>query len=505
MSTSVLQYFKRSAHIWRQVALLSLLMGVSTAVASAAEAYLSFTGLAMVYILAIVLAAYYFDRYIAILAACLSLLALNFFFIEPRYSFHIDRTENILALLTMLAVALVINRLTTELKLETFSARTNEKRAKQLQELAICLANTDQLDTTAALMREAFVHAFPGTSYIALYNQQHELECTYVPTENANGLRACIQEKSILGTGTLRWPDLNAWYLPLGDQDQFWGAVCITEVADLDSAAQDHARALCSLFTQSLHRLDVAASAIAAQTEAQKQQLQSRFLSAISHDLRTPLAVVVGAASSLLSQRDKLNDKEQDRLLQHIIEEANYLTSITENTLQLVRLSAESPSLRRSWEAMEEIVGTIVTRIRRRPNGQRIVTRVEQDLPLLRIDPVLISQLINNLIDNALKYSEAEVELLVRQTTTGPQHFIEVAVKDRGPGIPLNEHHTIFEAYSRLATHDQANQRSAGLGLAVCMAIAKAHHGQLEVHNRRHGGCNFLLHLPLEAEQPRGI
>ncbi|WMW81863.1 DUF4118 domain-containing protein [Undibacterium cyanobacteriorum] len=513
---NLLLFASRGRHSFQQAMLLSLLMVVSCGLSMLLEDYVSFTGLAMIYILAIVLAAYFLDRYIAILAAFIAVLSLNYFFIEPRYSFHIDRSENALALLTMLVVALVINRLTTALKLETESAHLNETRAKQLQELAITLANCQDLQRATAVCKNAFRVAFHGTSYLALINHQGELDCQSIPLENANGLRACIQEKSILGTGTLRWPDLNAWYIPLGDshfnhnsnrdreneRDNFWGAVCVTQVAHLDTAAQDHARALCSLFTQVLTRLDTAEAAARAHNEAEKQQLQSTFLSAISHDLRTPLAVVVGAASSLQSQRDKLSANEQDKLLHHIIDEANYLTSVTENTLQFVRLSSSTPNLRQSWEAMEEIIGAIVTRLRRRQDGHRIAARVEENLALLRVDPVLISQLISNLIDNALKYSEGTVEIVVKQMQHGANQVIEVAVKDRGPGIPLQEHQTIFEAYSRLATHDQSSQRSAGLGLAVCMAIARAHHGQLSVRNRRQGGCNFLLHLPVEQEQP---
>jgi two-component system sensor histidine kinase KdpD len=320
-----------------------------------------------------------------------------------------------------------------------------------------------------------------------------------------DGLRCCINENAILGAGTMRWPDLEAWYIPLGESDTVCGAVCINRVNGKNEMERDHARALCSLLAQVLWRLRLTVSMQAAQNEAQKQQLQAIFLSAISHDLRTPLAVVVGAASSLQTQRDKLSLNEQDQLLCTIIEEANYLTTVTENTLQLVRLSNAVDSIHRDWESMEEIIGAVLARVRRRDSGHRILSKVPENLPLLRLDPVLIAQLISNLLDNALKYSDDKIALSVEIRTNTENQQLQVFVQDRGPGIPENEHLSIFQPYSRLGKHDQSTQRSAGLGLAVCRAIALAHGGDLIVLNRTGGGCNFILSLPIDTDQPFAI
>jgi two-component system sensor histidine kinase KdpD len=252
---------------------------------------------------------------------------------------------------------------------------------------------------------------------------------------------------------------------------------------------------LCALLAQALWRLNVTSSMLAAQRESQRQQVQSTFLAAISHDLRTPLAAVVGSASSLQTQRDKLSAAEQDRLLGSIVSEASYLSTVTENTLQLVQLVNSSQALKRDWESMEEIVGAVLARVRQRDPARRIKSRVPDGLPLIRVDPVLLAQLMGNLLDNALKYSLDAIELVVNASG----HEMQVSVKDRGAEIPEEKYQSIFEPYSR---NDQSGQRGAGLGLALCRAIASAHGGSLTLRRRTGGGNSFTLALPVDPQQP---
>jgi two-component system sensor histidine kinase KdpD len=174
--------------------------------------------------------------------------------------------------------------------------------------------------------------------------------------------------------------------------------------------------------------------------------------------------------------------------------EARHLATLTDNTLQLVRLD-HAGELHRDWESMEEIVGSVLARVRERDAAHRIRSHVPSGLPLLRADPVLLGQLLENLLDNALKYSADAIELDVRQEG----QRIEVAVHDRGEGIRAGEELAIFEPYHR---SDRSGQRGAGLGLALCRAIARAHGASLSVRAREGGGSSFLLELPLEAQQP---
>lgn len=452
----------------------------------------------MVYVLAVVIAAYRLGWIESTVCAVGAVTALNFFFVPPRWTFVVDSRENVIALVAMLAVAMVINRLATGLRRETETARLNERRARQLQILAGEIANASQADEVLSLGGSALDAAFFGPCFLALGNAGNELErADALEPSVRDGMRQCMADAAVLGPGTGRWPGLNAWYLPLGDKGQVTGAACVQPALASDEDGRQHAQALCSLLAQALWRLRLTSSMLAAQNEAQHQQLLNTFLAAISHDLRTPLAAIVGAASSLQTQRDKLDPAEQDRLLASIAGEAAYLSTVTENTLQLVRLTTSAQELKRDWESMEEIVGAVLARVRQRDPSRRIKSRVPEGLPLVKADPVLLAQLLGNLLDNALKYSEGAIDLTV-SATTGE---LVVSVKDRGEGVPEAEQASIFEPYAR---GDQSGPRGAGLGLAVCRAIANAHGGRLTLGRRHGGGSNFSLVLPVEAQQPQG-
>lgn len=475
---------------------MALLVAGATAGGLFIDRHVSLTSQAMVYVLAVVIASYTLTWKESVVCAVAAVTAFNFFFVPPRWTFAIDSREHLIALFTMLLVALVISHLAASLRRETETARLNARRAGQLQELATGLSGLHSAADIVALGQAALDAAFDGPCVLALRRPGGELD---VPAGLApsvgDGMDCCMREAAVLGPGTGRWPGLDAWYLPLGDKGRMNGAACIQPAWAADTAGREHAQALCALLAQALWRLNLTASMLAAQGEAQRQQVQSTFLAAISHDFRTPLAAVVGAASALQTQRDKLSPAEQDRLLGSIASEASYLSAVTENTLQLVRLAHASQQLNRDWESMEEIVGAVLARVRQRDPARRIQSSVPAGLPLIKADPVLLAQLLGNLLDNALNYSTESIDLTARAT----DRELLVCVNDRGPGIPEAQHQAIFEPYFR---NDQSGQRGAGLGLAVCRAIATAHGGSLTLRRRTGGGSSFTLALPVEPQQP---
>jgi two-component system sensor histidine kinase KdpD len=472
-----------------------LLLTTATVAGVLLDRYVSLTSHAMLYVLAVVIAAYRLPWAPSVAAAIAAVMAFNFFFVPPRWTFDVDTQENLIALFTMLTVALVTSRLAASLRRETDTARLNEKRARQLQDLATELASAAHCEDVRAKGQKALEAAFAGPCVVAFIDEHGELDLS---ADSAlifrDGMHCCMREAATLGPGTGRWPGLNAWYLPLGDKMEMNGAVCIQNVSASDNGGREHAQALCTLLSQALLRLKLTRSMQSAREESQRHHLQSTFLAAISHDLRTPLAAVVGAASSLQTQHDKLSLAEQERLLGSIVSEAKYLSTVTENTLQLVRLG-NSGALNRDWESIEEIVGAVLARVRQRDPARRIKSEVPADLPLIKGDPVMLAQLLENLLDNALKYSSDAIELVVSRTG----REMHVCVKDRGPGIAESDEAAIFEPYRR---NDRSGQRGAGLGLAVSRAIAVAHGGTLTVKRRAAGGSSFRLALPLDPTQP---
>ena len=481
---------------WRQVGVVLLLLAAATLAAAWLDGEISLTSQAMLYLLAVVIASYRLGWREATLCAVAAVTAFNFFFVPPRFTLAVEHHEHFIALAVMLAVALTITRLASGLRRESQQARRNAQRARQLQGLAAQIAAVETQADLLGFGRAALSLEFSEADLMMIESDGVEItDPAELPLARREGLRCCISEAAVLGPGTGRWPGLDAWVLPLGGKGRVIGAAWVQPVIAGDAEAREHAQALCALLGEGLWRLRLAASMQAAQAQAQRQQVQGTLLAAVSHDLRTPLAAIVGAASALRSQRDRLDSAEQDRLLGSIESEAAYLSAVTENTLHLVRLADHALPLRRDWESMEEIVGAVLARVRRRDPSRRIRSRVAAGLPLVRADPVLLAQLLGNLLDNALNYSDANVDLTVDRQ--GDQ--LLVSVKDRGPGFAAQDPAQLFEPFVR-GEHAQG-RRGAGLGLAVCRAIAEAHGGQLTVRRRHGGGASLCLALPIEAQQ----
>jgi two-component system sensor histidine kinase KdpD len=493
MTNTPLPHENRTARVSGWLSVLALL-AAATLCAMALDQHVTLMSQAMIYVLAVVIASYKLGRLESVVCAVGSVSALNFFFVPPRWTLVVENRELFVALAAMLGVSLVISHLAAGIRRESQAARQSEQRARQLQALSTELVSATSATEVQEEGQKALDAAYAGPCTLVLADEAQTLpDDSSVPDAVLDGLRCCAREAAVLGPGTGRWPGLNAWYLPLGDSGHIVGAACVRPARSDDTDGREHAQALCTLLAQALVRLRLAASVQAAQGEAQRHQLQSTFLAAVSHDLRTPLAAIVGAASSLQTQRERLSLAEQDRLLGSIVNEAAYLSEVTENTLQFVRLSSSAQALRRDWESVEEIVGTVLARVRQRDPARRIKSSVAPGLPLLKADPVLLAQMLGNLLDNALKYSDGPINL----TVYADKAALLIAVKDRGPGVADADQEAIFQPYAR---GEQSGHRGAGLGLAVCRAVAQAHGGQLTLRRRAGGGSCFRASFPIEAQ-----
>ncbi len=485
---------------WRAWTLVVALLAASTGFGFLWEPHVSLASQAMLYVLAVVIASYTLEPLASVACALGAVTAFNFFFVPPRWTFEVDSQQNLISLFTMLVVALVVSRLAADLRRKTASAHLSASRARQMQSLSGDLAEAANPTAMLGLGQAALAQAFAGPIVLALRSEDgafvfSDALSQEVPPALRDGLLSCMREAAALGPGTGRWPGLNAWYIPLGLATQMQGAVCIQNISAADQSGREHALALCGLLAQALWRLKLASAMQAAQTLARHQQMQSTFLAAISHDLRTPLAAILGAASALQSQGEKLGAAEQQALQDSIIREARYLSTLTENTLQLVQLTNAAQPLRRSWESMEEVVGAVLGRMRLRDPLHRITAKVPQGLPLVEADPVLLAQLLDNLLDNALKYSAGPISLMVSSATG----TMQLSVKDRGGEIAPEARAQLFQPYAR---GDKGGPHGSGLGLALCLAIATAHGAELKWMARPGGGNHFRFTLPLSPAQP---
>ena len=483
---------------WRPAATAGLLIAAASGVSAVLDRHVSLASQAMLYLIAVVIAAYVCDRLTAIGSAVAAVTALNFFFVPPRYTLAVEHREHLITLATMLGVALLVSWLSGRVRSESQSAAASERRARQLSTLAAELLDAADEAQAVAAGERALRSAFERTVLVTLDEQGAMHPADGLAPAVLQSLRCAIDEAAVIGPGTGRWPGIDAWVLPLGSRGHVIGAVRIEPAPAADQLGREHAAALASVLAQGLWRLRSARASLQAEAALQRQRLQSTFLAAVSHDLRTPLAAIVAAASALREQRGRLPAAEQERMLESIGNQARYLSGITENTLQLVRLASGPLAPRLEWQSLEEIVGSVLGRLRHQPCGARIEARVGTALPLVRGDATLLAQLLTNLLDNACKYSAGAILLSACRKPDG----VVVSVADRGPGVAPADEVRLFEPYFR--GEAKAAGEGAGLGLALCRAIATAHGGTLAFARRRHGGSRFILTLPIEPQPEAG-
>jgi len=411
-----------------------------------------------------------------------------------------------LATMLVLALATISTILMSRLRAQAARAETHAFEAEQLRGFAEELRNLGALDALAAALAQALAPLGAGPPIVML------LKDRLPPTNDAAalvqlgspdadqwaGLWLSIRQSRTFGPGTLRHEELNAWYMPLRASHGARGAALLPLDLAPDLERRAHAQALCDLLGGALERAATESAAARMREAAEAQGVRNTLLATISHDYRTPLATIMSAASSLLAQDQRLEARQRERLARSIVEEARALSRMTDNTLQLARLDGPDVRLTPDWESGEELIGAVLARVRLREAGTRVKARVEPALPLLRVDAQLLTQAIENLVDNALKYApEGGVEVLARRE---PESVL-IAVRDRGPGVPPGERERIFEVFQRGPEHSRPDgSRGSGVGLAACRAIARAHGGEIRYRARSHGGAAFELRLPIQTQ-----
>ncbi len=482
--------------------------GTAVALMLALDGKVGLTPLAMLLVLASTLASLWLPTLLALTASFIGVMAFGWAFVPPRYEFGAHVQEHVLLLATTLALAWITAGLMARLRAQVQAAGRHAFQAEQLRAFSEDLRAVDDVEEMAGALVQALQGLAVGPVQLLLLKDQlpagNEAEAVHVigtpEPDPWTGLWMCLRRATPFGPGTGRHEELNAWYLPLRGRQGGRGAALIPLDAEPDLTQRAHAQALCDQLGAALERGVSASAAQRARDEAEAQALRNTLLAAISHDYRTPLATIMSAASSLEAQDSRLDVQQRARLARSIVDETAALARMTDNTLQLARLDATGVVLKRDWESVEELVGAVLRRLRQRSPQAPVKARLAPDLPLLRCDAQLLTQLLDNLLDNALKYSEGSaVEILARRQ--GEQLLI--AVRDRGPGVTPAQRERIFEVFQRgeqghATRPDAALRRGAGVGLAACRAIARAHGGGMRYRARSHGGAAFELLLPIE-------
>ncbi|MBI5194683.1 MAG: GAF domain-containing protein [Nitrospirae bacterium] len=302
------------------------------------------------------------------------------------------------------------------------------------------------------------------------------------------------------GYGTDTLPGAKALYMPLIASSRTVGVIGILPGSSAGAFDPDHIHALESFANQvamAIERAFLAEEAQQSLLKAETETLRNTLLSSVSHDLRTPLAAITGAATTLLQQDVAIDQYSRRELIQTISEEAEHLNQIIRNVLDMTRLESKTIIVKKEWQSLEEIVGVVLNRLTDKLRDHPLSTSMPEDLPLIPFDPLFIEQVLMNLLDNAFKYSTKGTPIELSAMIKGTEAVVELA--DRGQGILPGSEERIFEKFVR----GSAVGGGIGLGLTICRAIITAHGGHIWAENRSGGGAVFRFTLPLESEPPR--
>jgi two-component system, OmpR family, sensor histidine kinase KdpD len=302
------------------------------------------------------------------------------------------------------------------------------------------------------------------------------------------------------GRGTDTLPNLQALYLPL-IAPRGTNAVLGLFVEGGTTVDPDRIRLVQALAGQIaivLERAELAREAHRVQMQAESERLRDALLSSVSHDLRTPLGTISGAASSLADPDARIPEDSRRELAQSICEESDRLNRLVGDLLSMTRLESGAVNLRKEWLPVEEVIGSALTRLTKALRDRPVTIQVDEDTPMASLDGVLIEQVLVNLIENSLKHSSEGTPIEIRAFARRDQLVVEVA--DHGEGIVDGSEERIFEKFSTSRTRGLSE--GIGLGLAICKGFVEAHGGTIRAENRRAGGAAFRLAIPIGEGPP---
>ncbi|WP_321814407.1 MULTISPECIES: sensor histidine kinase KdpD [unclassified Paraburkholderia] len=487
---------------------------------------IALANLVMLYLLGVIFTATRLGRGPGVLLSFASVAAYDFFFVPPRMSFSVSDTQYLLTFVGMLLTSLVISHLTSSLRREASVAQRREQRTGAMYAMARELAAALATEQIIAIGSRHVSEVFGARVAILLPDSADKVQQKIEDPDpqimlDASSLDIDVgqwvyDQQKPAGHGTDTLPAAAARYLPLKAPMRTRGvlAVVTREPRELQVPEQqrmlDAFAAQIALALERVHYVEIARDAL---VNMESERLRNSLLSAISHDLRTPLTAIVGFSSMLAQTHepstgtpDPQNAREGE-LIEAIHDEALRMTGIVTNLLDMARLQAGSLKLNRQWTLLEETVGAALAACRRVLARHPVQVKLQEDLPLLQLDAVLMERLFSNLLENAAKYTPADTPLAIvaRRVEEGGQPFVRVSIDDHGPGLPPGMGERVFEKFTR--GEKESAKPGIGLGLAICRAIVEAHGGTIGASNRvdangRVEGASFWFALPVEEPPP---
>ncbi len=491
--------------LWNLVFWTGAVFPPTTLLATPLFGHLDQANIVMLFLLTVLLIAVKLGRNAAVLASVLSVLCFDVFFVPPRFSLAVSDLQYLVTFAVMLVTALTTTHFTVALRQRADEAMQREQRTQALYQLAKQLGGVLTVEQLGEMSADFILRQFSGKSAVLLPDDNKQglsvvsrrmelpIETRLAQIAFNSGQFMRSDELSTLGCAAL--------YFPLKSSLQTRGVLAVsleTRWGEPSADSLSLLEALASLIAVALERLHYDEVAQATEVKMLTERLRSSILSALSHDLRTPLTAMVGLADSLFLVKPVL-PPEALETAQALHEQATRLAGLVGNLLDMARLNAGTVTLRREWQPFEEVVGSSIKLLDGALAKHTLKATLDKSLPLLAFDAVLIESVLCNLLENAAKYAPEETLIELQALPNGD--VVEVSVRDQGPGLPMHRRGDLFNMFVR--GQAESGKPGTGLGLAICKTIVEAHGGTIHAENHSGGGAVFRFTLPIG--EPPGI
>ncbi|MGA9049081.1 MAG: sensor histidine kinase KdpD [Dehalococcoidia bacterium] len=458
----------------------------------------------ILYLLCIVVSAVYFGFGPSIATSLLSLLAFDFFFVPPRFTFAVAQLHYLFTFAVLLGVGVVISYLTSRTRIQSEATQLRENETATLYSLSKYLSVSTSLDATLNSVIESAGEKFRQDALVFLPDRQngnrlkpYSNNAFQPPDENEAAVAAwSYQNQKPAGYGTDTLPYAKALYLPLITANGIIGVLSLWPSEDEErlTIQQDRlVKAFADLAAQALERAQLSEAANSVKILEASQRLQTALLNSISHDLRTPLVSIIGVLTTFQEKSVHLDDTSKMNLVQVACEEAERLNHLITNLLDVSKIEAGALKLNLRLSDIEDVIGAALEHVSSHYSDRKVAVNVDEGLPMVQVDFGLMVQVMINVLDNALKYSRPESTVEVAAVRQDDR--VQIAVFDRGIGIPQEDLQRVFDKFYRVQSPD--NVTGTGLGLSICKGIVEAHGGTITAENRPGGGTTIRLNLPL--------
>ncbi|MCW5636196.1 MAG: DUF4118 domain-containing protein [Rubrivivax sp.] len=486
---------------WRGYAGAGAFCVAGTLLAAPLATVLDAASLVLVFMLVVVLAAASFGRGPALLAAGLSVLLFNVMFVPPRFSLSVADERFLFTFAVMLAVGLVVGQLTAGLRAQAQAASRRERQVRSLYDISRDLGRALAADQVAEIVERFARQQFGAGSVLWVTGRPGGLELLRgAPDADLAGrARAAVGGHARPGPPAPSPQAPGCLVLPLPGTMAVRGALALQRPGAAGWSAEDRelldtCGALVGSTLERIHYIDVARES-AVQIEGER--LRNTLLAAISHDLRTPLASLVGLSEALRLTRPPPTAEQAD-IAGAMGATARRMSALVANLLDLARIESGALRLDRQWQPVEEVIGSAIAAAAGALPAHRVHVRVAEGMPLVHLDAVLMERVLVNLLENAAKYTPETSRVQISAALDGDA--FELVVADDGPGLPAGRRADLFRKFER--GERESATPGAGLGLALCRAIVEAHGGRIDAGDAPGGGARFTLRLPLGTPPP---